>query len=106
VKYHHSAREDDIRDALAALDATRVEAGTTHILVFVWLCWTPEPPLGIQSSIRAPRKPAKKGLKKERGIKVKKEVKAEPEPMPKCPLAISSGAVYYEASKNASRLGH
>jgi hypothetical protein len=74
----------------------KVIAGTTHKLAFVRLYWTPESPPGVQSSIPTPRKPAKKGLQKERGTKVKKEVKPEPEPTPKCPRAIS-GAVYCEA---------
>jgi hypothetical protein len=47
----------------------KVVAGTTRKLVLVWLYWTPEPPPGVQSSTPTPRKPAKKGLKKERGIR-------------------------------------
>jgi hypothetical protein len=73
----------------------KIIAGTTRKLDFVWLYWTPERPPGVQSSIPTPRKPAKRGLKKERSIKVK-EVKAEPEPTPKRPRAIWRG-VYCEA---------
>jgi hypothetical protein len=67
----------------------KIIAGTTRKLVFVWLYWTPESPPGVQSPIPSPRKPAKKALKKEKGIKVKKEVEPEPEPTPKRSRAIS-----------------
>jgi hypothetical protein len=70
----------------------KIITGTTRKLVFVWLYWTPEPPPDVQSSIPSSCKPAKKGLKKEKGTKVKKEVKAEPEPTPKRPRAISGEA--------------
>jgi hypothetical protein len=79
----------------------KIIAGTTRKLVFVWLYWTPEPPPGVQSP--TPRKPAKKGLKKERGIKVKKEVKPEPEPTPKRPRAISGEVSTAKRSNTITR---
>jgi hypothetical protein len=56
---------------------------------------------GIQSP--TPRKPVKKGLKKERGIKVKKEVKAEPEPTQKRPRAISGEVSTAKRSNTITR---
>jgi hypothetical protein len=79
----------------------KIIAGTTRKPVFVWLYWTSEPPPGEQSP--TPRKPAKKGLKKERDIKVKKEVKAEPEPTPKRPRAISGEVPTAKRSNTITR---
>ena len=79
----------------------KIIAGTTRKLVSVWLHLTSEPPPGVQSP--TPRKLAKKGLKKERGIKVKKEVKAGPEPTPKRPRTISGEVSTAKRSNTITR---
>jgi hypothetical protein len=67
----------------------KIIAGTTRKLVFVWLYWTPEPPPAYDHPSPPRGEPVKKGLKKERGIKVEKKIKPKPEPTPKRPRAIS-----------------
>jgi hypothetical protein len=51
--------------------------GSTHKLVSIWLYWRPEPPSDISTPTPPPRKPTKKSVKKEKGIKAEPKVKAE-----------------------------
>ena len=51
--------------------------GSTRKLVSIWLYWRPEPPSDISTPTPPPRKPTKKSVKKEKGIKAEPKVKAE-----------------------------
>jgi hypothetical protein len=73
--------------------------GLIRKLISVWLYWRPEPPPDVSTPTSAPRRPAKKGVKK-KGVKVEpkakteKEVKTEPSLER---LRPTSGEVYSEA---------